>query len=360
MLLRRVVPTALATAAICACEPGVGYDAARNPQQINYAAFDPSAVPPQIPLPNDLALSQAGSVPGAQGELLRLFVAAGGFPNDQEVPISVDLVKIVVDPATGTQVRSKPDLDFGSIRICNGSTPNCNVAVMKLAAPPILVSDIEQPTADNKAYVTSGDHGTLNIRRTPRDVPLGTTTVKSRTWDAGAHYVAALRGGPNGVTVNGGQPIYPQPAMFIIEQGKDLTKPENQGLIPGDTAAQRAATASQLDALRKLYEGTAASPGPFVLLSAAFPKTDIAAMTTFRIASVTTNTPAAHVVIDSGSGTVPLPFCSTAARSRTIRSRRRRTPASRTFPTSVRSPAGSPRSTGSAPRRCCWCRSARR
>ena len=304
MLLRRVVPTALATAAICACEPGVGYDAARNPQQTNYAVFDPAALPPQIPIPNDLAIAQAGSVPGAQGELLQLFVAAGnGFPNDQEVPISIDLVKIVVD-ASGTQVRSKPDLDLSSIRICNGTNPNCNVAVMKVPpSTPLFVTDIDQPPATD--YVTSGDHGTLNIRRTPRDTPTG---AKTRTWDPGVQYVAAIRGGPNGVTVSGGQPIYPQPAMYIIEQGKDLTKPENQGLIPGSSAAERAATALQLEALRKKYEGTPASPGPFVLVSAAFPKTDIAVMTTFKIAPVGTNAPAAHVVIDSGSGTAPLPF----------------------------------------------------
>src|SRR5713101_385049 len=298
MLLRRVVPTALATAAICACEPGVGYDAARNPQQTNYAVFDPAAVPPQIPIPNDLALAQAGSVPGAQGELLRMFVDAGGFPNDQEVPFSIDLVKIVVD-ASGTQVRSKPDLDLSSIRICNGTNPNCNVAVMKVPpSTPLFVTDIDQPPATD--YVTSGDHGTLNIRRTPRDTPTG---ARTRTWDPGVQYVAAIRGGPNGVTVNGGQPIYPQPAMFIIEQGKDLTKPENQGLIPGDTAAQKAATAAQLDVLRKQYEA-----GPFPVISAMFPKTDIATLTTFQIAPVGTSAPAAHVVIDSGSGTAPLPF----------------------------------------------------
>jgi hypothetical protein len=296
MLLRRVVPTALATAAICACEPGVGYDAARNPQQTNYAVFDPGALPPQIPIPNDLAIAQAGSVPGAQGELLRLFVAQGNaFPNDQEVPISIDLVKIVVD-ASGTQVRSKPDLDLSSIRICTGPGQNCNLVVMRIPpSTPLFFTDIDQPAATD--YVSNGDHGTLNIRRKPP------TNSTSRVWDPGVRYVAAIRGGPNGITVNGGQPIYPQPAMYIIEQGKKLTDPENQGLIPGNTAAQKAATAAQLEVLRTTYES-----GPFPLVSAAFPKTDIAAITTFRIAAVTTSTPAAHVVIDSGSGTAPLPF----------------------------------------------------
>ena len=316
MLLRRVAPAALATAAICACEPGVGYDAGRNPQQTNYAVFDPAALPPQIPLPTDLALAQAGTTPGAQGELLRLFVGQGGFPNDQEVPISVDLVKVVVD-STGAQVRSKPDLDFGSIRVCNGSNPNCNLAVIKVASPaaPSFMTDIDTPTADNNNYVASGDHGTLNIRRIPRDVPTSpTTSVKSRTWDPGAQYIAAIRGGPNGITVNGGQPIYPQPAMFIIEQGKNLLLPENQGLIPGNSAAEKAQNAALLTQLQQFYDPPPPAPGQppklnaFATMSAAFPKTDIATITMFTIASVTNTAPAAHVVIDPGSGTVPLPF----------------------------------------------------
>jgi len=144
MLLRRVAPAALLTIAICACEPGVGYDASRNPTQTNYTVFDPSATPPQIPLPNDLALQQAATVPGAQGELLKLFVSQGGFPNDQEVPITLDLVKIVVDP-TGTEVRSQPALDFSTLRICNGTNPSCTLAVMKLTNPPAFEPGSHRP-----------------------------------------------------------------------------------------------------------------------------------------------------------------------------------------------------------------------
>jgi len=305
MLLRRVAPVALATAAICACEPGVGYDPSRNPQQTNYAVFDPAASPPQIPIPNDLALAQAGSVPGAQGELLRMFFNQGGFPNDQEVPISIDLVQIVVD-SNGAQLRSKPDLDLSSIRICNGSNPNCNLAVLKYTLPGVFATDIAAPTAAD--YVTTGDHGTLNIRRAPRATATGLTT---RTWDPGTRYVAVLRGGPNGITVNGGQPIYPQPTLFIIEQGKDLSQTENQGLIPGNTADEKKKNAAQLTQLQNFYSlpnPAPPAPSPFQVASAAFPKTDIAAITTFRIAPQPNTASAAHVVIDSGSGTVPLPF----------------------------------------------------
>ncbi len=308
MLLRRVAPAALATAAICACEPGVSYDAGRNPQQTNYAVFDPTATPPQIPLPNELALAQAGSLPGAQGELLQMFVSKGGFPNDQEVPVSIDLVTITVD-STGTQVRSPPTLDLSSFHVCTGSNQNCNVAVLKSGSPPVFVTDIAAPTAND--FVASADHATLNIRRKPRQVPLGQGTVSTRTWDPGFEYVAVLRGGPTGITVNGGQPIYPQPAMFIIEQGKNLLDPANQGLIPGNSAAERQQNALALMQLQGFYSlpnPVTHAPAPFDVAAAAFPKTDIAAITTFPIAPIPNGAPAARVVIDSGSGTAPLPF----------------------------------------------------
>ena len=295
MLLRRVAPAALLTIAICACEPGVGYDASRNPTQTNYTVFDPSATPPQIPLPNDLALQQAATVPGAQGELLKLFVSQGGFPNDQEVPITLDLVKIVVDP-TGTEVRSQPALDFSTLRICNGTNPSCTLAVMKLTNPPVFEPGIDQPQASD--YVLNGDHGTLTLHRSLHSVPSGSGTIQSRAWDAGVHYVAAIRGGPNGVKTTDAQVMNPQPAMFLLLQGKDLTKRENQGLIPGNSQAEKDATAQQLEALRQTY-----LKGPFPVLSAAFPTTDIGTMTTFQIAPAVATQP----VIDASAGVVPLP-----------------------------------------------------
>src|SRR5438874_2315785 len=204
MLLRRVAPAALALFALSACEPGIGYDASRN-QQTNYAVFDPSAS--QIPQPNDLALTQAGSLGGAQGELLRLFVAAGGFPNDQEVPVTIDFVQVGTQLDGGVLARSMPALDVSSILLCPAA--NCNLAVMVLAASPSFVT-IDQPVAAD--YVANGDHGTLSLHRALHDIPSGSGgTIKSRVWDAGVHYLAAIRGGPNGVTVNNGQKLLQQP-----------------------------------------------------------------------------------------------------------------------------------------------------
>src|SRR5438067_2003931 len=300
MLLRRVAPAALAILALTACEPGVGYDTSRN-VATNYAAFDPSATPPQIPLPNDLALTQAGTLPGAQGELLRLFAAAGGFPNDQEVPITIDLIQVGTQLDGGVLARSMPALDFASIQVCTAPGQNCNLAVMQLGAPPPVFVAIDQPVAAD--YVANGDHGTLTLHRSAHAIPSGPpgSTINSRVWDPGVHYVAAIRGGPNGVTVGNGR-LYPQPAMYLLEQGKDLTKPENQGLIPGNTAAEKAATAAQLEQLRRTYEA-----GPFPLLQTVFPKTEIATLTTFQIAPRPSTAPSAQPVIDASAGVVPLP-----------------------------------------------------
>src|SRR5207245_8658911 len=113
---------------------------------------------------------------------------------------SIDLVTITVD-STGTQVRSPPTLDLSSFHVCTGSNQNCNVAVLKSGSPPVFVTDIAAPTAND--FVASADHATLNIRRKPLQVPLGQGTVSTRTWDPGFEYVAVLRGGPSGITVNG-------------------------------------------------------------------------------------------------------------------------------------------------------------
>jgi len=41
---------------------------------------------------------------------------------------------------------------------------------------------------------------------------------------------------------------------YLITRGVDLTLPENEGLIPGDTQAQKAASAAQLEQLRRSYD----------------------------------------------------------------------------------------------------------
>src|SRR4051812_47977534 len=211
MLLRRSASVALAVVALAACEPDVGYNPAGNTAAQNYAAFDPTTS--EIPQPNDLALALAGSVPGAQGELLKAFAQAGGFPNDQEVPITIDLVNVAVDPKTAATTRTQPTLDTSSLHYCTAPGQNCNVVVIALptsagGAPSYAAVD---PNATQ--YVAAGDHGTLILHK-------AADASGSRRWTAGIHYVAAVRGGGSGgVTAGGRNAGYPQAGVYPFQQG---------------------------------------------------------------------------------------------------------------------------------------------
>ena len=260
-------------------------------------------------MPNDLALTPTAlaSQKGAQLELLQSFAApcpgSGGtlpcgFPSDQEVPITIDFVQTNIDAKTGAQTRVKPDLDLSTFKVCTAPRAACTLAVLGLpttpgAAPTFL--PVDQPVAAD--YVQNGDHGTLTLHRSLHPVAPGSTT-KTRAWDPGVHVVAAVRGGPNGVKVTGGGQILPQPAMFLLEQNKDLSRPENQTLLPGNTPAERAANGAALEQIRQLYVS-----GPFPAVETVFPRTEIAVMTTFQVQP----TGEARPVIDASSGTVPLP-----------------------------------------------------
>jgi hypothetical protein len=286
MLLRRATPLAIAIAAL-ACEPSVPFDpATHNPSTVDYAAFDPTGNPPAIPLPNDLAFQpQAISTQNAsQAALLNAFRAAGGFPNDQEVPITIDFVRETLDPNTGAQKRSTPPIDTTSIN------PSTLLIIGKTSSGSGAVAYDAPKPAD---YVVNGDHGTLTLHKSPDLAKSG-----SRRFAPG-QYIVAVRGGANGVKVTGSTTgLQPQAAMYLLLQGQDLSLPQNQGLIPGNTRADKATTAAQLEALRKLY----LAPFAAIDASGAFSSLEIATMTTFTVAPLV-----AHVETDPGAGLMPLP-----------------------------------------------------
>ena len=287
MLLRRIIPLAIAILAL-ACEPSVPFDTSKNPSTVDFAAFDPTGSPPDIPLPNDLALQpQAIATQNdAQAALLSQW-AVQGFPNDQEVPITIDFVRETLDPATGKPTRTAPALDVTSI------SPNTLLVLsLSTSGPAVVAYDAPQP-AD---YAVNGDHGTLTLHKSPDP------TTKSRRWPAGTTMVVAARGGPNGIKVTNGAAggLQPQPAMFLLLQDVDLTLPENLALIPGNTRDEKRATAAQLETLRKQYLL------PFAAIDATgkFNHKEIATMSTFRVASTTKAT---HVETDPSAGLMPLP-----------------------------------------------------
>jgi len=281
-----VLALALGILAVLACQPSVESSVA--PASVDYAVFDVAASPPQIPQPSDITLAFADQVPGAQGELLRVFKAQGGFPYDQEVPITFGMVREAIDAATGAVSTTATSLDLASLKPCPAA--GCNVLLLRVdGATPA-------PAPFEASYAAGTTTGTLTLRN-----PVNPATG-SRAWPAGARYVAALRGGASGVKVVGGAPIQPQSTMYLLTRDEDLTLPENQAVLPG-TPAEKAALGLQLELLRQSLLPAFAAVGAF-----GFPSAELADLTTFAVAPAPAGVSATTWAVgDPAAGVVPLP-----------------------------------------------------
>ena len=105
----------------------------------------------------------------------------------------------------------------------------------------------------------------------------------------------ALRGGENGVKTMTGDVIAPQVSTYLVAQDKDLTLPENEGLLQGLPAG----TAAKLEGIRQLYAnpvgwtntGSGWAPGAastgqvsaFEAIDLAFSQHEIASLQTFVV-----------------------------------------------------------------------------
>ena len=277
MLLRRQLPLAAAALAL-ACAPSVPYSA--PPTAVNYAVFDITSSVPQIPLPNDLALqvtSIATFPPSAQRDLLAVFAAQGGFPNDQEVDITIDFQAQQIDATTGKLTNVAPDLDISTIN------PN-TLKIIELPGSAVTYAPITAAS-----YVKGTDRGTLTVKNLQGG-------LVGAPWAAGVHYAVAVRGGDNGVKTTGGEGIQSSPIFYLLTRGVNLSLPANETLLPG-TRDQKAAAGAQLEQLRQSYLE------PFTQVSSYFPSTDLAVMSTFQIAPNTS----AYVQTDPNRGLIPLP-----------------------------------------------------
>ena len=292
MLLRRSLPVVAALAA-AACAKGVPVET--PPSSLGYAMFDVSAATPVIPLPNDLGL-QASSIAkfpaSAFRDMLQSFADSGGYPNDQEVAVTIPFSKVNIDAATGATTKEAPDLDPASI------TPS-SIVILK-GATPVTYAPVDLA----KDYVKDAGTGigTLTLHNLRVAKPTATppvTELKGVPWDAGATYIVAVRGGPSGVKFTGGQIVNPQFTFALLLGGKPLNDPANQSIIPG-TAAEKAAAGAQLEVLRSLYAT------PFAAVDGQFPHTELAVLGTFKIAPLPAGP---QVVTDTGArGIVPLPI----------------------------------------------------
>jgi hypothetical protein len=268
----------IAAAAILSlsCQPTIA--SSPPPGQVVIAQFDPTQS--AIPLPNDLVLHQSPASLGlnpAQTELIAAFQAKGGFPNDQEAPITIGFTAV---PGTPSGTVTPPQLDLTTF------TPSTFFVTVVTPAASGLAPIEPLTDAD---YVLSGNVGTLTIHH------LGRTP-----WPSG-EYAVFIRGGPNGVKTTTGDAVNPSQIFYLIEQGQDLTAEQNIGLLAAQAGSVEAALplAQQLNGVISLFQQT----GAFTACDAVFPHQELAVAATFAI-----QPPATQVELDPQRGLSPLPI----------------------------------------------------
>jgi hypothetical protein len=304
MSLRRAASLVLVLA-LAACK-----SATQEPQPADlvFATFSS----PNIPSPNDLILAQipantpcsvVAALGGGQGEFLCTFVKANGWPNDMELPISIPLSAKHWDPTPTTGAPYGHYVDAAPPTLAAASITASTVAIYRV--------DVSPPRAVEYDAVASP--GLLTLRKK--------AGANGRRWDAGARYAVAVRGGASGVKTTTGLPINADSAVALIIPNKDLTLTENQplGAVPDSNGNGTSSDEiASLETLRKSTwwpltwsnasgawapAGGAVTPA-FTAISAAFPAAETAVIATFGTAPNT----GPVVLIDSGSGTAPLPI----------------------------------------------------
>ena len=287
---------ALAALALGACEPPVPQDPPTTP--VVTAVFDPTTA--KIPLPNDLVFFSAANgvcaggdktaaAPACiQADLVTSFghfadankaATFGEFPNDQEVPITIDFTRIDID-ASHNITTSAPDLDFSTI---TSSTFLIHISAAGQEELPVAV------TASDYVKAADGSHGTLTIHH------------QGHTPWAPGSYVLVMRGGDKGVKTTDQKPVTASQVFDLLVQDKPLNDPANLGLLKAQLgSAEKALEAGmQLELLRSLVYG----PSAFPIADRKFPHQELAIAVTFKIAPTVTN-----VVINAATGQVPLPI----------------------------------------------------
>jgi len=263
MAIRRFAPLALALA-VLGCQADIPNQS--PPSTIVFAITVPSAtdatqaVGTQVlapPGPNDLTLQAASCTPASQalsgcalpppipqptlGDLQAL-VAAGGYPAlvsaTVPFPITIQFIEKAVTSSpscvpAANATPAFPDIDPTTV------TPSTLALVRYDTGTPVQV-----PFTVASYVATTGVITVIPTAGWAHPAPLG------------GRYVAALRSGSTGVKTSTGQPVViaAQTSAFLVSQGKDLTKAENQGLLR--TCLQDpvlTATAAQLEALRQVY-----------------------------------------------------------------------------------------------------------
>lgn len=297
MTLRRYAPLALAALAL-GCEPKI--DERANPTTVDYALFNPAAS--QIPTPNDAALSKVSAfVSGAyaaapcnmtgtaQGTALCAFARAGGFPAADAAPIAYKAAANV-GFVRGT-LAADGSVSYGVAPQPEALKPSTLAFALLSAAPTLGVVDLTTGTPVTNATATF-DPATGAL----------TVTPSGGAWSAGHRYAIQVQGGAKGPTTLTGGEYTAMPAFFILREAVianlDLSKPENQGLFPGD-AATKMASGTALEALRAGYHFLYATGGyGAAATTMKLPFADAISFQTFQIAPGTGS-------VTVGNGTEP-------------------------------------------------------
>jgi hypothetical protein len=265
---------------------------------LDYAVFDPATA--QIALPNDLAWQQAPTTAprNAQEELLQLFASQRGFPNDQEVPITIDVQHTVIG-GKAPQKSAPPPVDASTLDATTLLALDTDLATGTTVPVPALEPE----------YVVGSDRGTLVLHNPLWSYDPTDPRKKSRRWKANHRYAVILRGGANGAKLVGGGELTAMPALYLLTQGvvngqelpgTSLALTQNQYVLPGDSRDARAQSGAQLELLRQSY----------LPLFAVVDQTwgagatqQIVSIQTFTIAPAT----GTQVVTDPSAGALPLP-----------------------------------------------------
>jgi hypothetical protein len=281
MTIRRAAASALLLA-VASCTPSIPQDP--SPASVVTAIFDPAAG--DIPLPSDLVLLDPSTLnlPAAQKELLTLFKTQGGFPNDQEVAVTISFARDQIN-ADGSTTRVAPILDRSSF------TPN-TFFVFGVTSGGAVMGEIPlDPIGPGDVAVgpAAGGHGTVTTL---------TLHNKGRQPWAPGRYAVLVRGGPSGVKTVEADAIWPSSVFYLVAQGKDMTAPANLVLLKAQAGSYAAAVAlaEQLNMM-----STAFAPA-FAACDQRFPHQELASLVGFSIAPAQT-----QVDLDPGRGLVPLP-----------------------------------------------------
>jgi pimeloyl-ACP methyl ester carboxylesterase len=224
MSVRRSGILALAVVLAAGCSKSVSQRAPA--QKVYLAAFDPTTA--TVPLPNDLALQAAPTLPaGVTRELLFTYIDGGGWPGDQSIAIPIRT--IAYDAANNRYVPSSepaPGIDPTTV---NART----IAIVRVSDSPPTVLEPQ----------------VLAYAPDPANPAIGVLRIRPVEGLAVGRYAVALRGGGAGVKTSDGQPIGPDQAIALLAPDKDLTIPENQ-----PTGGLQPAQVAQLEQLRFLFD----------------------------------------------------------------------------------------------------------